>query len=172
MQVGDGIDGDDFAAINDDHLAAGLLHFGEDVGAEDDGVIAGETGDQLAGLTLLFRIEAGSGLIENEHGRIVNDSLGEADALPEAFGELADDGVAGLRDGAALADLLDAPVDLMGRDALEFGDKCEVIDNFHLRVERRSFGQVADALLDFHRLFENVESVQRWLCPRWEEGSR
>ena len=94
VQVGDGIGNHDLAVVDDDHLAAGLLDFGQDVGAENDGVIAGEAGDQLAGFALLFGIEAGGGLIENQHGRVVNDRLGDADALPVAFGKLADDGVA------------------------------------------------------------------------------
>ena len=55
MQVGHGIGNDDFAIIDDDDLAAGLFELQRGCEwAENDGVIAGKTGDQLARLALLF----------------------------------------------------------------------------------------------------------------------
>ena len=99
MQIGDGIDGDDFAVIDDDDFAARLFDFGQDVRAENDGVIAGEAGDQLAGFALLLGIEAGGGLVEDQHRRVVDDRLGDADALAVAFRKLADDGVPDARRG-------------------------------------------------------------------------
>jgi len=36
------IDGHQLAAVDDDDVLAGMLHFREDVGAENDGVLAGE----------------------------------------------------------------------------------------------------------------------------------
>ncbi len=85
MQVRHGIDRDNLTVIDDDDVAAGLFDFRKDVRAEDDGVVAREAGDQLPGLLLLLGIEAGGGLVQNQHGRVVNDRLREADALPVAF---------------------------------------------------------------------------------------
>ena len=48
-EVGDGILGDELALANDDDALAGVLHLAEDVGAEDDGVIAGEGLQQRRG---------------------------------------------------------------------------------------------------------------------------
>ena len=80
-----------------------VLHFGQDVGAEDDGVVAGEAVDQLADFDDLLGIEAGGGLVEDQDVGVVDDRLGEADALAVALGELADQLVADVADGAALA---------------------------------------------------------------------
>ena len=86
----DGVGGDKLALADDDDLLADCLHFGEDVGAQDDGVFAGEALDQLARFDDLLRVESGGRLVENQDVGIVNDGLREADALPVAFGELAD----------------------------------------------------------------------------------
>src|SRR6185437_16579174 len=44
--------------VDDDDLLAGLLHFRQDVRAENDGVLAGEVLDQIAGFVDLLGIEA------------------------------------------------------------------------------------------------------------------
>ena len=90
LQVLDRIRGHQLALVDDDHLLAGLLHFGQNVGAENNGVIAGQAANQLAGFVDLFGIQAGGGLVENQNIGIVDDGLGQSDALPVAFGELAD----------------------------------------------------------------------------------
>jgi len=46
------------------------------VGAENDGVIARQAVNQIAGFDDLFGIEAGGGLVENQNFGIVNDGLG------------------------------------------------------------------------------------------------
>ena len=55
---------------------------------------------QLAGLDDLLGVEAGGGLVEDQDVGVVDDGLGEADALPVAFGELADQLVADVAEGA------------------------------------------------------------------------
>ena len=81
---------DHLALADDDHLLADLLHFRQNVRAENDGVIAGEAFDQRPGFGNLLRIEARGRLIEDQHVRVVNDGLREADALPVAFRQLLD----------------------------------------------------------------------------------
>jgi len=76
LQIVDGVGGDELALINDDDLFAGLLDFGKDVGAENDGVIAGEGLDEVAGFVNLFGIEASGRLVKNQDVGIVNDGLG------------------------------------------------------------------------------------------------
>ena len=94
MQIGDRIHRDDFAGVNDDDLAAGLFDFRQDVSAENDGVVAGKAGDELAGLALLLRIKAGGGFIKDENRRVMNDRLSDADALTITLRKLSDDRVA------------------------------------------------------------------------------
>ena len=113
-----GIGRHQLALVDDDDLLAGLLDFGQDVRAENDGVIAGQALDQVARLVDLLGIEAGGGLVENQHVGIVNDGLRQADALAVAFGELAEQLVLYIGDGAALADVVDALAQLGARRAL------------------------------------------------------
>ena len=83
------VDGDDPALVDDDDALAGLRDLGKDVRAEDDRVVAGEAANQLARLDDLLRVEARGRLVEDQHLRVVNQRLGEADALPVALRELA-----------------------------------------------------------------------------------
>ncbi len=90
LQIMDGIGRDQLALVDDDHVLAGLFHFGQDVSTEQDGVIAGEIPDQIAGLVDLFGIESGGGFVEDQHVGIVDDRLRQTYALAIAFRELAD----------------------------------------------------------------------------------
>jgi hypothetical protein len=89
-EIGDCVGGDQFAMADDDDLVAGVLDLGQDMSAEDDGVVAGEAADQLAGFDDLLGVETGSGLVENQDLGVVDNRLRQADALAVAFGELAD----------------------------------------------------------------------------------
>ncbi len=123
MQVGDRIDRDNFAGVNDDDLAARLLDFREDVRAEDDRVIAREACDELAGFALLFRIEAGCGLVKNQHRRIVNDGLRDADALAITFRQLADDRFPHAAQSGAFEHFIDALRYVGAGDTFSFATK-------------------------------------------------
>ena len=80
--------GDHLALVDDDDALAGLRDLGQDVRAQDDRVIAGELLDQLARFDDLLRVEAGGRLVEDEDVRVVNQRLGEADALAVALRQL------------------------------------------------------------------------------------
>ena len=97
--------GDDLALADDDDLLADLLHFRQDVRAENDRVVARQALDQRPGLDDLLRVQAGGGLVQNQDVGIVDDRLRQSDALPVAFGKLADQLVADIGDGASLASL-------------------------------------------------------------------
>ncbi len=73
-------------------------------------MIAGQTLDQIAGFIDLFRIESRGGLVKNQHLRIVNNSLGQSDALAITARQLAELLLLNIRDGAALANMIDALV--------------------------------------------------------------
>ena len=68
-----------------------MLDFGQDVGAEDDGVVAGEGLRSRSRISMIcLGSRPAGGLVEDQHVGVVDDGLGEADALAVAFGELAD----------------------------------------------------------------------------------
>ena len=62
--------------------------------------------DQLAHLVLLVGVEAVGGLVEDQHFRVVENRLGEADAALEAFGKCLD----GLIDHRTQAHELDCTI--------------------------------------------------------------
>ena len=64
--------------------------------------LAAEALDELARLDDLLRVEAGRRLVEDQHVRVVEDRLREADALAVALRELADQLVPHVADAALL----------------------------------------------------------------------
>jgi hypothetical protein len=95
--------------------------------------------------------------------------LGEADALAVAFGEFAKELLFDVLDGAALANVIGALAQLDSRKALQFADKGQVFGGPHLGIERRHFGKVTGALLDFERLFQHVEPGDSSFSRGWRE---
>ena len=133
---------------------------GQDVRAEDDRVIAGELLDQLARFDDLLRVEAGGRLVEDQHVGVVDERLGEADALLVAFRELARTSRSAMsamrvRSITVLDALRAGPP--TGRPLI-FATKSRYSDDGHVGVERRRFRQVAGAPLGFDRLVEDVEA--------------
>ena len=135
-----------------------MFHFRQNVGAQNDRVVAGQGAEQFADLDDLLGVEAGSGLVEDEYVGVVDDRLGDADALPVALGKLADQLVAHVADGAASQHLVHPAVDVRRADSLELADEIEVLGDLHLGVNRRCFRQIPDPLLDLHGVLEHVEA--------------
>jgi hypothetical protein len=128
------------------------------VGAEDDGVVAGEVLEQVADLDDLGGVEAAGRLIEDQDIGIVDDGLSDADALAVALGELADQLGADLAERAFADDVIDARFDVALRDALELSDEQEVLDDLHFGVDGGSFREVPDTFFDLHGLLLDVEA--------------
>ena len=120
-------------------------------------MIAGELLDQLARLDDLFRVEAGRRLVEDEDVGVVNQRLGEPDALLVAFRQLAAQAVRHVVDAGALHHCLDALAPLAARHPLDLGDELEIFDDAHVGVERRRLRQIAGAAFGLDRLVEDVE---------------
>jgi len=85
LQIAHGIRGHQLALVDNDDTFAGLFDFRQDVGAQNNGVVAGEALDQVARLVDLLGIESGGRLVQNEHFGIVNDGLCQADPLAVPF---------------------------------------------------------------------------------------
>ena len=77
------------SVVDDDDALAGLRDLGQDVGAQDDGVIARQAADQVAGLDDLLGVEAGGRLVQDQDVGVVDERLGQPDALPVALRQLA-----------------------------------------------------------------------------------
>src|SRR4029077_6855428 len=157
-QVAHRVGRDQLASVDDDDLPAGLFHLGDDVGAEHDGVIAGEAFEQVPGLVDLLGVESSGGFVENQHVRVVNDGLRQSHPLAVALRKLAQEFVPHIAYRAALANVVGAAAQVGAGKAFEFADKAEVLGGLHLRVDGRSFGEVADALLDLEGLLDDVEA--------------
>src|SRR5262249_35500188 len=84
------IDGYNLSFINDDDTSARLLNFGKNMTAQNHGVIALQTLDQLADLDNLRRIQPDRGFIQDEDFGIVNQRLRKTHALAIATREMSD----------------------------------------------------------------------------------
>ena len=102
-QVLGGAVGDDAALVDDDGAGADGLDFLEDVRGDDDGLLLGHLGNQLAHLVFLVGIEPVGGLVHDEHFRVAQDGLGDANAALVALGQRLD----GLLEHGTEAGLLD-----------------------------------------------------------------
>ena len=74
-------------AIDDHYPLAGHGDLGKDVGGQNDGVLAGETLDELPGLDDLSRVQPRGRLVQDEHFGIMNECLRQSYPLPVAFGQ-------------------------------------------------------------------------------------
>ncbi len=83
--------GDDAAVGDDDGAGAHLVHLLQDVGRHDDQLVLAELVDQAAHFVFLIRVEAVGRLVQDQHLRIVDQRLREADAAPESLGQGFDD---------------------------------------------------------------------------------
>ena len=161
LQVAHRVGGDQLALVDDEHLLAGLFDFRKDVGAENNGVIAGQAFDQVAGFVDLFGIQPRGGFVENQHVWIVNNRLRQTHPLAVAFGEFAQKLVLHIGHKATLAYIIHALFKFRAGKALELAHEAQVFGCLHLRIKRRSFGQIADSLLHLERLCENIEACDR-----------
>jgi hypothetical protein len=59
---------------------------------------------------------------------------------------------------ASFRHIRDAPREIRPGDALQPPDKREILADFHVRVQRRTFRQIADPLFHFQRLLQHIES--------------
>jgi hypothetical protein len=149
---------DDAPAIDDDDAVADHGHLGQDMRRQDHRVLAGERADQGPDLGDLPGVEADGGLVEDEHIRVPEQRLREADALPVALRQLADHPVAHVRDEAAVHHVGDPPPARAAPHPFDLRHEVEVGRHRQVRVEGRVLGQVSDAAPHLERLGEDVEA--------------
>ena len=77
--------------VDDEQVVAHLLHLGEDVGAENNGVLLSQLADEGTHLQNLLGVQAHGGLIQNQHLGEAQQRLGQAHTLAIALGQVADE---------------------------------------------------------------------------------
>ena len=96
--------------VDDRDAGAQLLELGEDVAADDDRLAErAQLAEQLAQLDPGARVEAGRRLVEEQHLRVVDERVGEAQALLHAAREALDVGVALVAEVDELEQVADHP---------------------------------------------------------------
>ena len=117
------------------------------MGGEEDGfALVLEALDDLADLHAAERIEAAGGLVEDQQVGIVDQRLGQADALLHALGVGLDGALAGVFQLDQLEQLVNAAVRLGARDAEDARVEAEQFLGGEELVVVGQLGQVADAL--------------------------
>src|SRR3954469_8086169 len=90
--------------MQDQHMAAGHFHFGENVRGEQDGVLFAEILDELADGADLVWVQANGGLVQDNQFRFVDKRVRQANALAITFGKLADDSLVDIRERTLFED--------------------------------------------------------------------
>ena len=152
------------AMVDDEQVVAHLLDFGQDVGAEEDGVIFGQRADEGTDLQDLLGVETHGGLIQNEELGEAQQSLGKADALAVALGEVADEPSPDAHDAGHLHDPVGLGAALFAGDFFQPGGEEQVFLAGHIHVERGQLGQIADGALDQLRFGGDAVSIHQHLA--------
>ncbi len=135
------------------------LHLGQQVGRQHDGVILTQLAQHTERFLLLAGVKAVGRLIEDQQGRISDQSVGQTDALAEALRQRTEQGAAHALQPAAVDAVGDAPRPTVALDALNLGPVIEIFIDAHFAIERNTLRQVADAFADFQRVFHHVKSI-------------
>ena len=147
-------------AFGDDHdrIADGA-DFGKDMAGKDDRMAVAEAADQVAHFNDLLGVETNRRLVEDQNFRVADHRLRKADALLVAFGEMADQTVGDAGDPRQFHDLLDLHLALGLWHAFQPGGNLEIFARRELGIQRRLFGQIADAAFGRFGVLENVVAV-------------
>src|SRR5690606_34504890 len=147
---------DDAPVLDDEDASADRRDLLEDVRAQEDELLSPKVSNELADLDDLMRIETARRLVHDDDGRVVDEGLGETDALLVSLREKSDV----LLEHAANADEIDDAVDrgahLRLRDLARARHEPQVVPHLHVGIERRRLGEITDALLHPERILEDV----------------
>ena len=117
--------------------------------------------DHLANHLLLVRVQPFRRLVEEQHGRIVQQRLRQRRPPAVALRQRVDRLVAHLREHALLEDRVHPAVALLPGEPAQFREEAQEPRHRHLVVERRVLRHVADLLLRRHRIGPHVDPVHR-----------
>lgn len=139
--LGGGAVGDEATAGDDEDAGAGAFDLGDDVGAEEDGAVLGEFGDEGAGGAHLGGVEPIGGFVEDEDRGVVDEGGGEADPLAVALAEGADAFVGVVGEAAPVDGAFDGGAAGLSGEAEQAGPIIEVLGGFEFVVEGADSGR-------------------------------
>jgi hypothetical protein len=154
--------GDDPAIVDDGYVVTEGVRLVHVVGGQDDGDAGVPEGhdlvpDQPAGLG----VQAGGGLVQDEHLGRVHHGLGDDQAPLHAARQLVDLRIPLRRQLGEGQHLVDLGIDLPRRDAVELGVVAEVLPHVDIPVQDLVLGHHADVALDIAGVLDDVVAQHR-----------
>ena len=135
---------DDAPVIEEGHRLAQLLDHLHLVGAEDEGLaLVAQLDEGILEERDVHRVEPHERLVEEQHGRVVQDRRDDLDLLLVALRELLGPALLVLRDPEAGQPMAGSFGRDPARDAVQRREEHELLEHLHPRVEAALLGQVA-----------------------------
>lgn len=159
FQVVRGVAGHQPAPGDNHDLLAYRPHLGQDMAAEDDGVLLPQLPDQIPDLDDLDGVQAHGGFVQDHHLGVAQQGLGNANPLFVALGQVLDQPVLYALDLRDLHGVLELPLPVLPADALGLGHEAQIFQRGHIQVKGRLLRQVADERLGLGRLVKNIVAV-------------
>ena len=129
-------DGQHLAVVEDRHRGAELLELGQDVAADQDRLAQRpQLPEELPQLDPGPRVEARRRLVQEQDLGIVDQRMGQAEALLHAPREPLDVGLALVGEVDQLQEIADDPLPGGGREAVAAGEEVEVLPDPHVVVD-------------------------------------
>ena len=161
--------GNDFALADEDDLVAGDFDLAEQMGIEENGGAAfALRANDIAHQAAAHGIESGSGLVEKNQFRLVDQGLRQADALQHALGEILQALVAVRREADQVDQRRHTVAQGGGGHAGEAAMQMEEFGGREPFVEAKILGKKTDfaAYLDIARRARRAQKPgRRWAAP-------
>lgn len=117
--------------------------------------------NEVSRFTNLCRVQADGWFVEDQNLGVMEQGIGEADALLHALGQLVDRPVDEVSQPAEFCDAFDGGLAGGAIEPTDLSAKYEVLADSALHVQRRAFREVSDDASDRHRIGENIMSADR-----------
>ena len=128
------------------------------MGAENDALLLAQVPDEGPDVQNLDGVQAYGGLVQNDHLRVSQQSLGNADALPVSLGQSPDAFILdGFRAGLCQS-VLHLFSQVLAPQALGFAYKVQILPGTLLHIHRGLLRQIANAFFCLFGFLQNVEA--------------
>ena len=125
---------------NNQHVVADGTDFGQNMGAEDNGVFLFQAFDQIADFVDLFWVKADSRLIQNNNLRVTKHSLRNTNPLSVTFGKVLDQTIFHVGNLYHVHDFFDHSGFFIFRNFLQICYEFQIFQNGHIKIKGRHFG--------------------------------
>ena len=131
-----------------------------------------QAADQVADLDDLDRIQPHRRFVENDHPRLTQKRLSDADALPVTLRKIADAPAHHVAGTSLLRHLFDLRRQFCAAQALRFADETQIFQRRLVHVQRRLLWQIADEPLRGVRFLEHIMAADRDTARRRRQTAR